>query len=317
MVWVAESLGDGRLRINGPGGALHVVPEGLLLVSPRIFREYAKWVATDQANAGAEAVDEPGLVKTTQRQLLREGWHLQEAGGNNMIASFHEDGFTGALLAPVKWLAVTALTLLALLLTAWVVEGVMVFHVWPEGLQRLEALLRGELERAGQLTGWCEPCGRVPGHAANVLYALLFKATGLHDMATHFSECTALSVPDTIVRNTYIEHVETIQVVMVGTQIFGVRLAMLGMTAPLLFLLYVVAMTDGLAQRAIRRASGGRESASLYHRAKHLQVMVLAIGSAVTLVAPVPLDPVWLWVPTGVIVGGLGRVQWAFYKKHV
>jgi hypothetical protein len=53
---------------------------------PRIFREYAKRVARERANAGAEAVDEADLVKATQRQLLREGWHLQEAGGNNMIA---------------------------------------------------------------------------------------------------------------------------------------------------------------------------------------------------------------------------------------
>ena len=232
-------------------------------------------------------------------------------------ASFHERGFAGAMLAPVKWPALTTLTLLALLLAAWIVEAVMMFHVWPEGLRRLEVLLRGDLERAGPLAGWCEPCARVPGHAANVLYALLFKAMGLHDMATRFGEGTALSMPDTIVRNTYIEHVEAIQVAMVGAQLFGVRLAMLGMTLPLLLLLYAVAMADGLTQRAIRRASGGRESASLYHRAKHFQVMVLAIGSAITLLAPVSLDAVWLWVPIGIIVGGLARVQWAFYKKHV
>ena len=232
-------------------------------------------------------------------------------------ASFHEDGFTGALLAPVKWIAVTALTLMALLLAAWVVEGAMVSHVWPEGLGRLEVLLRDELERAGRIASWCEPCAAVPGRAANLLYTLLFEATGLHEMALRFADGTALSMPDTIVRNTYIAHFETIQVAMVGTQLFGVRLAMLGMAVPLVLMLYVVAMADGLTERAIRRASGGRESASRYHRAKHLQVMVLAIGCAVTLVAPASIDITWMSVAVGLTVAGLARVQWAYYKKHV
>jgi hypothetical protein len=86
MSWLREGVREGRLRINDPAGPLHFVPEGLLLVSPRIFREYAKVVAREQANAGAEAIEEADLVKATQRQLLRHDWHLQEAGGNNMIA---------------------------------------------------------------------------------------------------------------------------------------------------------------------------------------------------------------------------------------
>ncbi len=158
---------------------------------------------------------------------------------------------------------------------------------------------------------------RTPQQAANLLYALLFRATGLHEMAVRFAEGTALSMPDTIVRNTYLVYVEVVQEAMVGTQLFGVRLAMLGMAVPLLLLLYAVAMADGLTERAIRRTSGGRESASLYHRAKHLQVMVLAISCTVALIAPVSIDVVWLSAAAGLTVAGLARVQWAYYKKHV
>jgi hypothetical protein len=92
MSWLVESLREGKLRINDSAGPLHFVPEGLLLVSPRIFREYATTLARERANAGAEAIDEADLVKATQRQLVRQDWHLQETGGNNMIAYLLAEG---------------------------------------------------------------------------------------------------------------------------------------------------------------------------------------------------------------------------------
>jgi integrating conjugative element membrane protein (TIGR03747 family) len=220
------------------------------------------------------------------------------------------------LVAPVKLAAAVVLTLLGLLLVTWIVDAVMVHHVWPEGLVRLEAVLGGDLERARQLASWCEACAGLPGRTARIRYALLFELTGLHEMGIRFADRAELSVPDTIVRSTYIEHFEAIRVAMVGTKLFGVRLAMLVTALPLLSLLYAVALADGLVQRAIRRASGGRESASLYHRAKHLQVVALAFGVTVTLVWPGPVSPSWVWIPTAVLVAGLARVQWTYYKKH-
>lgn len=58
-------------------------------------------------------------------------------------------------------------------------------------------------------------------------------------MGARFAEGAALSIPDTIVRNTYIANFEAIRVAMVGTQLFGVRLA-----TPLLALVHCVALTD-------------------------------------------------------------------------
>jgi integrating conjugative element membrane protein (TIGR03747 family) len=232
-------------------------------------------------------------------------------------ASFLERGIGGVLLAPLKLAAAIVLTLLGLLLVAWVVDAVMVRHVWPEGLVRLEAVLAGDLERAGQLASWCEPCAGLTGRIARLVYALLFEVTGLHEMGARFADGAPLSVPDTIVRRTYVEHFESIRVAMVGTQLFGVRLAMLGMAVPLVLVLYVVGMADGLTERAIRRRSGGRESASLYHRAKHLQVVAIASGVTVTLVWPASVSTSWVCIPTAVLVATLARVQWSFYKKHV
>ena len=104
---------------------------------------------------------------------------------------------------------------------------------------------------------------------------------------------------------------------MIGTQLLGVRLATLGMMVPLLVLVYLIAAADGLAQRAIRRACGGRESASLYHRAKHLQVMLVVIGGVLVLILPASIDPRLVGVPVAFLVGILARLQWVCYKKHL
>lgn len=104
---------------------------------------------------------------------------------------------------------------------------------------------------------------------------------------------------------------------MVGTQLLGVRAAILVRFAPPLVLLYTVGAADGLTRRAIRRACGGRESASLYHRAKYLQLAVLGLGGVALLMWPGRVH--WeLCALLGVMLtGGLASVQWAYYKKHL
>jgi hypothetical protein len=118
-------------------------------------------------------------------------------------------------------------------------------------------------------------------------------------------------------RRSYVSHREGIEAAMVGTQLLGVRAAILARFAPLLLLLYAVGAADGFTQRAIRRACGGRESASLYHRAKYLQLAVLGLGGVALLMWPGPVR--WgLCVPLGAaLTGGLASVQWTFYKKHM
>ena len=191
-------------------------------------------------------------------------------------ASFHEGVFADALLAPLKIGFVLLLGLVGILVVAWIVDWTFVFKVWPDGINRLKSILAADLARGRDLAAWQGAVPDAVAGTANFLYALVFRITGVHDMGMRFAEGTALSIPDTIVRNTYLANIEAIEVAMIGTQLLGVRLATLVLTAPLLVLIYIVAGVDGLTQRAIRRASGGRESASLYHRAKHLQVALTA-----------------------------------------
>ena len=102
---------------------------------------------------------------------------------------------------------------------------------------------------------------------------------------------------------TYLANREAIEVAMLGTQLLGVRVATLTLMLPLLVLIYVVAAADGLTQRAIRRASAGRESASLYHRAKHLQVVVAGTATLALLVWPAPVD----WLRVGLPLAAVAR----------
>jgi len=232
-------------------------------------------------------------------------------------ASFHEGGFAGALLAPLKLVFALTMAFIGILVVAWILDWIFVFKVWPDGIGRLKGILAEDLARASELAAWQ---GGVPGavaEAANFLYGLVFRVTGIHDMGMRFAEGAALSIPDTIVRNTYLANTEAIEVAMIGTQLLGVRLATLGLITPLLVLFYLIAGVDGLTQRAIRRASGGRESASLYHRAKHLQVAVLTMGTLGILLWPSSFDPLLIGVPLVAAVGSFARLQWSYYKKHL
>ena len=232
-------------------------------------------------------------------------------------ASFHERGILGALFAPLRWFFGMSLLLLALILAAWVIDWVFVFKVWPDGVGKLESILSADLDRAAQLGESYSDLPRFAASTANFLYALLFEATGIHGMGAKFAQASSLSIPDTIVRSAYIANFEVIRVAMIGTQLFGVRLAILITALPLVALVYCAALADGLVQRAIRRAGGGRESASLYHRAKHLQVMLLITAAVIGLLLPASIDPRFIWMPSALAVAILARTQWAYYKKHL
>lgn len=232
-------------------------------------------------------------------------------------ASFHDSVVTGALLAPFKFLFTLFLAFVGMLLAAWIVDWIFVFKLWPEGVARLKSILAADLSRGIELAAWQGVVPRAVTGAANFLYGLVFQFTGIHNMGVRFAEGAALSIPDTIVRNFYIANREAIEAAMIGTQLLGVRLAMLAMAVPLLLIVYIVGAMDGLMQRAIRRACGGRESGSLYHRAKHLQVALTVVAILTCLLWPAMTDIRWFSLPLTVALGILSRIQWAYYKKHL
>ncbi|MBL8479235.1 MAG: helicase/relaxase domain-containing protein [Sterolibacteriaceae bacterium] len=85
MAWLQQGLADGTLPVNAAGALIHFVPEGMLLVSPRIFREFATRFG-DDSNGPAPAAGDPDIGKSIQRQFLRAGWHRRAEKGVNMLS---------------------------------------------------------------------------------------------------------------------------------------------------------------------------------------------------------------------------------------
>ena len=221
------------------------------------------------------------------------------------------------LLTPLKWFCIGAILLLGLILAAWIIDWIFVFRIWPEGIAKLQGILEQEITRTYLIECWNNDLPKLATGIANFLYTLIFRVTGIHEVGTRFADGAALSVPDTIVRNAYVANFEGIHVAMLGTQLFGVRLATLIAVLPLMALVYAVAMADGLVRRAIRRVSGGRESSSIYHRAKYLQFVILVSCMAILLLWPSLIDFLAISSMVLAIAAVLARVQWCYYKKHL
>ena len=230
-------------------------------------------------------------------------------------ASFREDVFVSALMRPLRLAIWAGGIFLGLLVTAWVVNALFVFHVWPDGIGHLREALVQDLEHLGALAarqGW--PDG-FSSRMANAVYRVIFVWTGIHGMGVRFADGAALSVPDSVARGFYIRHADAIEMAMVGTQLFGVRLVSVVIAIPPLLLMYAVGAIQGVVDRCVRMAGGGRESASLYHRAKHGQVVLLAMAMLMTFLMPWIVDVRIGLVTLGATTTTGAWLQWRFYKK--
>lgn len=161
-------------------------------------------------------------------------------------ASFHEGVLVGFMLSPLRLAFALGLGLVAVLLLAWSIDWLLVFKVWPQGPEHLRNLLADDLDHGAALAArQGSDAGEITG-PANFLYSLVFEVTGIHDMGLRFADGSALSIPDTIVRRSYVAHRDAIETAMVGTQLLGVRMAILVRFAPPLLRLYGVGAADGL-----------------------------------------------------------------------
>ena len=85
--WVQRGISSGKLRANTAGALVHFVNEGMLLVSPRIFREFADRQGADGlGEALPGTAGEADISLFIQRQVLRAGWHLRDNQGVNFLS---------------------------------------------------------------------------------------------------------------------------------------------------------------------------------------------------------------------------------------
>lgn len=185
----------------------------------------------------------------------------------------------------------------------------------PAGLQAAEQALYRELALTQTLPDVGGPASERALRWAAIAYDWLFLKTGVDKtlIAPDISQIeyvfrrgmnSALTKPHW-------------QAMMMGVQSLAIRASMIQSMLPTLALAYTLAIVDGLVARWVRREAGGRESSTIYHRAKYFH----AVGLTLFVMA-------WFWYPQGfdfwfataviAVMGGvLLRMQLMFYKKYV
>ena len=73
LSWLVDGIVSRRLDYNNPGARIHVVPEGVLLVSPGLFQDYVM---------ACDVSDEPW--DKVQKRFLKLGFHERTANGMNV-----------------------------------------------------------------------------------------------------------------------------------------------------------------------------------------------------------------------------------------
>jgi hypothetical protein len=81
MDWLKAGLAAGSIRCNESRALVHGVPEGMLLTSPRVFSVFTK----DDTRGGGDATDPAERIRSIQRSVLRQGWHLVIEQGINIL----------------------------------------------------------------------------------------------------------------------------------------------------------------------------------------------------------------------------------------
>lgn len=105
MLWLNSGLNDRSIRVNEARAPVHFVEEGMLLVSPRIFRERAN-SHRDSLGVPAAAGGDGGAdaAQRIQRSVLRARWHLRGMDGTNfrsyrvMVGGKGEGRLSGVLI---------------------------------------------------------------------------------------------------------------------------------------------------------------------------------------------------------------------------
>lgn len=99
-------------------------------------------------------------------------------------------------------------------------------------------------------------------------------------------------------------------------QVVSIRLGNISLFFHIIWVLIIVALTDGLVMRAIRQKNASRESAGIYHRAKYWRSGILWLSMVLYLSMPVVLNPYVLVLPISLITV-MTFLQAMYLKKYL
>jgi integrating conjugative element relaxase (TIGR03760 family) len=75
MAWLQQGLAGGAIAYNETGAMVHFVHEGMLLVSPRIFRHFAERFG-EKGDGAPSTLAEDKVGTGIQREVIKAGWHV-------------------------------------------------------------------------------------------------------------------------------------------------------------------------------------------------------------------------------------------------
>lgn len=223
-------------------------------------------------------------------------------------------------MADRKWTGVKWLVFWGLIVMAVVLLIDLLYVMWPypngaRGIGALQSNLNREWALLVELGGNDFPKYAYAIHG--LLYHAFFVLPGFDYMMAKAADPTPMSNMDEMMRSFVLSTRIFWESAAIGLQLFSSRLAVLTLAAPLILLILLGAVADGLVTWCRRRTGGGRESGFIYHRAKRM------IGGSVLmlcffyLVPPIPMDPRLAFPPFLLALWLSTRIAMGYFKKYV
>lgn len=212
------------------------------------------------------------------------------------------------------------------LILSIVVELIGMHCLWPEqSWHHAQRMLEYELDQLSDQfprSVLAEEPGRTTRRLVSSTYDWLFVRSGVLERTRTIS-ARARAHKDRIVGlqsllSTGGMHMEAYALAASYTVLtFLVRVAVLCLTLPLLCMAAFIGLVDGLVRRDIRRFGAGRESGFVYHRAK-ASILPLAVLPWVTYLAlPVSVHPLWILLPSAIVLSIAVNITAASFKKYL
>ena len=225
------------------------------------------------------------------------------------------------------WPWMLAGMLLASLLVSLVIEYVGIAFFWPElGASHSEAVMHTELgylsseftrslllsEPSVTVTRWLAQAYRWAFTDSGLLEwihrAYQTQANGSNAVARELNSWSgwlANALKDYLLATVHV------------TVITLVRVTILVLSVPLFVLVVLVALTEGLGRRDVRRYGAGYESSFVYHHAKRMVKPAIYIPCMLYLSWPAAVWPNLLLLPAAILLGIAVTVTTASFKKYL
>lgn len=107
------------------------------------------------------------------------------------------------------------------------------------------------------------------------------------------------------------------QISWLALEIIITKAMILVLAMPLFAIAILIGIVDGLVTRDIRKFGVGRESAFLFHQAKHLLIPTVFIFTFIFMVMPVPVSPMYFILPLAISICFLSGLTASRFKKYL